>query len=89
MEKYFGNSYRGDPGVPHCDEDAFSNVWLGSLGFAVYAWNYPHFWTLARERKYTLDSSIFSASIICIIVIYSFDFFCPDYLLFGFGVYWV
>lgn len=90
MEKYFGNSYRGDPGVPHCDEDAFSNVWLGSMGFGVYAWNFPYFWTLARARKYTLDSSLF----FCFYPLYNchlflwFFFLTPDYLLFRFGVHW-
>lgn len=81
MEKYFGNSYRGDPGVPHCDEDAFSNVWLGSMGFGVYAWNFPYFWTLARARKYTLDSSLF----FCFYPLYN----CHLFLWFFFSYSWL
>ncbi|KAG2690092.1 hypothetical protein I3843_09G168500 [Carya illinoinensis] len=35
MEKYFGNAYRGDPGVPHADPDRFVNIWIGSAAFSV------------------------------------------------------
>ncbi|KAB2622387.1 hypothetical protein D8674_024569 [Pyrus ussuriensis x Pyrus communis] len=30
MEKYFGNAYRGDPGVPHADPERLVYIWIGS-----------------------------------------------------------
>ncbi|RDX80571.1 hypothetical protein CR513_38864, partial [Mucuna pruriens] len=33
--KYFGNAYRGGPGVPHSGSDRFVNIWVGSTVFAV------------------------------------------------------
>ncbi|KAL6277655.1 hypothetical protein ACE6H2_021256 [Prunus campanulata] len=42
MEKYFGNAYRGDPGVPHADPERFVNIWIGwhdkAMCFEQYHW---------------------------------------------------
>ena len=54
MEKYFGNAYRGDPGVPHADPQRFANIWIGSFGFSVLAYFHPYMWQLSNQWKYTL-----------------------------------
>ncbi|KAJ0089419.1 hypothetical protein Patl1_32160 [Pistacia atlantica] len=51
MEKYFGNAYRGDPGVPHADPERFVNIWLGAIGFSVCTWNSPYLWQLSNQYK--------------------------------------
>jgi len=52
MEKYFGNAYRGDPGVPHSDPDRFVNIWIGSAVFSVLTYVNPYMWTLSNQFKY-------------------------------------
>ncbi|AAF23250.1 unknown protein [Arabidopsis thaliana] len=52
MEKYFGNAYRGDPGVPHADADRFVNIWIGSAAFSVLTWVNPYMWQLSNQFKY-------------------------------------
>ncbi|XP_038721722.1 uncharacterized protein LOC120013838 [Tripterygium wilfordii] len=49
MEKYFGNAYRGDPGVPHADADRFVNIWVGSALFCAFTWNSPYMWQLTNQ----------------------------------------
>ncbi|MQM01189.1 hypothetical protein Taro_033941 [Colocasia esculenta] len=38
MEKYFGNPYRGDPGVPQTEPESFVNIWIGSFAFSAITW---------------------------------------------------
>ncbi|KAA0043996.1 hypothetical protein E5676_scaffold352G002690 [Cucumis melo var. makuwa] len=52
MEKYFGNAYRGDPGVPHTDPGRFFNIWIGAAGFSVLTWFNPYMWQLSNQFKY-------------------------------------
>ncbi|KAK4749321.1 hypothetical protein SAY87_026770 [Trapa incisa] len=52
MEKYFGNAYRGDPGVPHADPERFVNIWVGSAAFSALAWFSPYMWQLSNQFKY-------------------------------------
>ncbi|XP_013585360.1 PREDICTED: uncharacterized protein LOC106294352 [Brassica oleracea var. oleracea] len=52
MEKYFGNAYRGDPGVPHADADRFVNIWIGSAAFSVLTWVNPYMWQLSNQFNY-------------------------------------
>lgn len=52
MEKYFGNAYRGDPGVPHADADRFVNIWIGSAAFSALTWVNPYMWQLSNQFKY-------------------------------------
>lgn len=78
MEKYFGNAYRGDPGVPHADPDRFVNIWVGSAAFSVMAWFHPYMWTLSNQYKYAFHfhsvfASVFSCSI-TINLIYPLNF---------------
>ncbi|GMH23197.1 hypothetical protein Nepgr_025040 [Nepenthes gracilis] len=49
MEKYFGNAYRGDPGVPHSDPDRFWNIWIGSVAFSALTWVNPYMWQLTNQ----------------------------------------
>ncbi|KAH0632533.1 hypothetical protein KY290_035938 [Solanum tuberosum] len=51
MEKYFGNAYRGDPGVPHADPERFVNIWIGSAAFSALTWINPYMWTLSNQYK--------------------------------------
>ncbi|KAI4349121.1 hypothetical protein L6164_009757 [Bauhinia variegata] len=44
MEKYFGNAYRGDPGVPHAEPERFANIWIGSAIFTAYSYFNPYYW---------------------------------------------
>ncbi|KAL0744052.1 hypothetical protein Bca4012_085565 [Brassica carinata] len=52
MEKYFGNAYRGDPGVPHADADRFVNIWIGSVAFSALTWINPYMWQLSNQFNY-------------------------------------
>lgn len=52
MEKYFGNAYRGDPGVPHADPERFVNIWIGSAAFSVLTLFNPYMWQLSNQFKY-------------------------------------
>ncbi|KAK6942783.1 hypothetical protein RJ641_028160 [Dillenia turbinata] len=56
MEKYFGNAYRGDPGVPHADPERFVNIWIGSAAFSVLTWFNPYLWQLSNQFK-SLDEN--------------------------------
>lgn len=58
MEKYFGNAYRGDPGVPHADPDRFVNIWIGSAAFSVLTWFNPYMWQLSNQFKYSSSTLI-------------------------------
>ncbi|CAH9135617.1 unnamed protein product [Cuscuta epithymum] len=49
MEKYFGNAYRGDPGVPHSDPSTFWSKWIGAAGFSAVTWFNPYMWQLTNE----------------------------------------
>ncbi|KAI3706728.1 hypothetical protein L6452_24660 [Arctium lappa] len=49
MEKYFGNAYRGDPGIPHCGKENFLSIWIGSLAFSAITWNHPHLWQVSNR----------------------------------------
>ncbi|RRT79040.1 hypothetical protein B296_00008845 [Ensete ventricosum] len=51
MEKYFGNPYRGDPGVPHTDPERFVNIWIGSLAYSALTWINPYMWQLSNQFK--------------------------------------
>ncbi|XP_019430654.1 PREDICTED: uncharacterized protein LOC109337988 [Lupinus angustifolius] len=49
MEKYFGNAYRGDPGVPHTDHQRFYNYWIGATIFSALLWKDPYMWQLTNQ----------------------------------------
>ncbi|XP_061368771.1 uncharacterized protein LOC133311696 [Gastrolobium bilobum] len=49
MEKYFGNAYRGDPGVPHADAERFVNIWVGSSAFSLLTYFHPYMWQLSTQ----------------------------------------
>ncbi|MQL69147.1 hypothetical protein Taro_001408 [Colocasia esculenta] len=51
MEKYFGNPYRGDPGVPHTEPESFVNIWIGSFAFSAITWFNPYLWQLSNQFK--------------------------------------
>ncbi|MBA0800722.1 hypothetical protein Gohar_011140 [Gossypium harknessii] len=53
MEKYFGNAYRGDPGVPHAGPDRFVNIWIGSAAFSVLTWFNPYMWQLTNQFNHS------------------------------------
>ncbi|MFQ6632003.1 hypothetical protein Gotur_008374 [Gossypium turneri] len=53
MEKYFGNAYRGDPGVPHAGPDRFVNIWIGSAAFSVLTWFNPYTWQLTNQFNHS------------------------------------
>ncbi|KAL3531968.1 hypothetical protein ACH5RR_005489 [Cinchona calisaya] len=59
MEKYFGNAYRGDPGVPHSDPDRFVNIWVGSAIFSALTWTNPYMWTLANQFNWHDKAMLF------------------------------
>ncbi|KAL4296747.1 hypothetical protein GQ457_12G010610 [Hibiscus cannabinus] len=59
MEKYFGNAYRGDPGVPHADPDRFVNIWIGSAAFSVLTWFNPYMWQLTNQFNWHDKAMIF------------------------------
>ncbi|MCD7462252.1 hypothetical protein HAX54_048129 [Datura stramonium] len=59
MEKYFGNAYRGDPGVPHADPDRFVNIWIGSAAFSALTWINPYMWTLSNQYNWHDKSMLF------------------------------
>ncbi|CAN6477462.1 unnamed protein product [Victoria cruziana] len=52
MEKYFGNPYRGDPGVPHNDPGRFVSIWIGSVAFSVITWFRPYLWQLSNTYNW-------------------------------------
>lgn len=56
MDKVLGPAYTGDPGVPHVDKDIFSNIFLGSVAFALYAAVDPYPWQHATQFKYVCVS---------------------------------
>lgn len=60
MERYFGNAYRGDPGVPHADADRFVNIWVGSAAFGVLTFFDPYMWQLSNQFRYTFFLHLFS-----------------------------
>ncbi|KAJ0777985.1 hypothetical protein HanLR1_Chr02g0066721 [Helianthus annuus] len=51
MEKYFGNAYRGDPGVPHSGQEKFLSIWIGSIAFSAITWSHPYIWQLSNRYK--------------------------------------
>ncbi|KAK9289253.1 hypothetical protein L1049_017729 [Liquidambar formosana] len=59
MEKYFGNAYRGDPGVPHTDPDRFVNIWIGSFAFSALTWNNPYMWQLSNQFNWHDKAMLF------------------------------
>ncbi|KAB1223663.1 hypothetical protein CJ030_MR2G011704 [Morella rubra] len=58
MEKYFGNAYRGDPGVPHSDPDRFVDIWIGSAAFSALTFFNPYMWQLSSQFKIRVSSCI-------------------------------
>ncbi|KAK7267717.1 hypothetical protein RIF29_20395 [Crotalaria pallida] len=58
MEKYFGNAYRGDPGVPHTDHQRFYNIWFGSAAFSVLAYINPYIWHFPTSQWSWHDRAI-------------------------------
>ncbi|KAL5740827.1 hypothetical protein ACOSQ2_030007 [Xanthoceras sorbifolium] len=59
MEKYFGNAYRGDPGVPHADPDRFYNIWIGSALFSALTWSDPYMWNLSTQFNWHDKAMLF------------------------------
>ncbi|KAI9086301.1 hypothetical protein K1719_031755 [Acacia pycnantha] len=52
MEKYFGNAYRGDPGVPHAEAERFANIWIGATAFSAITYFNPYsIWQLSNQFK--------------------------------------
>ncbi|KMZ66267.1 hypothetical protein ZOSMA_2G02780 [Zostera marina] len=46
MDRFFSNSYKGDPGVPHSNPECFENIWIGACTFSVFSavsWVSPYF----------------------------------------------
>ncbi|KAK9116020.1 hypothetical protein Sjap_014967 [Stephania japonica] len=52
MERFFGNAYRGDPGVPHTDPERFVNIWIGSFAFSAITWFHPYMWQLSNQYNW-------------------------------------
>nr|GLL16581.1 uncharacterized protein LOC109163471 [Ipomoea trifida]GMC46309.1 actin T1-like protein [Ipomoea batatas]GMD39088.1 actin T1-like protein [Ipomoea batatas] len=52
MEKYFGNAYRGDPGVPHCNPMDFWGAWAGAAAFSAVTWVNPYIWHFTTDDNY-------------------------------------
>ncbi|KAL0375042.1 UNVERIFIED_CONTAM: hypothetical protein Sradi_3419900 [Sesamum radiatum] len=59
MEKYFGNAYRGDPGVPHADPERFMNIWIGSATFSALTWFNPYMWQLSNQFNWHDKAMLF------------------------------
>ncbi|KAK9118360.1 hypothetical protein Scep_016453 [Stephania cephalantha] len=59
MDRFFGNAYRGDPGVPHADPDRFVTIWIGSFAFSAITWFHPYMWQLSNQFKYSFIHFIF------------------------------
>lgn len=59
MEKYFGNAYRGDPGVPHADPERFVNIWIGSAAFSALTFINPYMWTLSNQYNWHDKAMLF------------------------------
>lgn len=83
MEKYFGNAYRGDPGVPHTDPDRFLNIWIGSAAFSALTWFNPYMWQLTNQWKFVFLLLLVFSSIIyelssTIVVYYDSIFYLND-----------
>ena len=57
MEKYFGNAYRCDPGIPHTDSDRFVNIWIRSIALSTLTWVNPYMWQLSNRFKYSFNFS--------------------------------
>ncbi|KAF9624555.1 hypothetical protein IFM89_011729 [Coptis chinensis] len=58
MERFFGNAYRGDPGVPHTDPERFVNIWIGSVAFSAISWFHPYMWQLSNQYNEIYFSSL-------------------------------
>ncbi|KAJ1392252.1 putative thylakoid lumenal 15.0 kDa protein 2, chloroplastic [Sesbania bispinosa] len=59
MEKYFGNAYRGDPGVPHAEPERFINIWVGSAAFSVLTYFNPYMWQLSNQFNWHDKAMLF------------------------------
>ncbi|XP_068655366.1 uncharacterized protein [Aristolochia californica] len=59
MEKYFGNPYRGDPGVPHSDPNHFVDIWIGAFAFSALTWNNPYMWQLSNQFNWHDKSMLY------------------------------
>ncbi|KAG0472069.1 hypothetical protein HPP92_016615 [Vanilla planifolia] len=59
MEKYFGNAYRGDPGVPHASPKRFFNIWIGSFAFSALTFNNPYMWQLCNQFNWHDKAMLF------------------------------
>ncbi|KAK9079384.1 hypothetical protein SSX86_001055 [Deinandra increscens subsp. villosa] len=59
MEKYFGNAYRGDPGVPHSGQEKFLSIWIGSIAFSAITWSHPYIWQLSNRHNWHDHAMLF------------------------------
>ncbi|XP_075502258.1 uncharacterized protein LOC142540175 [Primulina tabacum] len=59
MEKYFGNAYRGDEGVPHSGPERFTNIWIGSAAFSALTWFNPYMWQLSNQFNWHDKAMLF------------------------------
>ncbi|KAG2318119.1 hypothetical protein Bca4012_069070 [Brassica carinata] len=86
MEKYFGNAYRGDPGVPHADADRLVNIWIGSAAFSVLTWFNPYMWQLSnqfklKKKKLLSTLSTLRDKVKSLLTILKLHIFCNNYLV--------
>ncbi|KAK1429481.1 hypothetical protein QVD17_11690 [Tagetes erecta] len=59
MEKYFGNAYRGDPGVPHSGQEKFFSIWIGSIAFSAITWSHPYIWQIPNRYNWHDHAMLF------------------------------
>ncbi|PIN04606.1 hypothetical protein CDL12_22860 [Handroanthus impetiginosus] len=59
MDKFFGNAYQGDPGVPHSGPTRFANIWIGAVTFSVLTWFDPYMWQLSRQYNWHDKAMLF------------------------------
>ncbi|KAI3847844.1 hypothetical protein MKX03_026904, partial [Papaver bracteatum] len=48
-DRFFGNAYKGDRGVPHAHPERFRNIWIGLLAFSAITWFNPYIWQLSNQ----------------------------------------
>ncbi|KAF9621248.1 hypothetical protein IFM89_018333 [Coptis chinensis] len=49
MERFFGNAYQGDLGVPHTDPEQSMNIWIDSIVFFAISWFHPYMRQLSNQ----------------------------------------
>ncbi|GAB2272314.1 hypothetical protein Dimus_007134 [Dionaea muscipula] len=52
MERFFGNAYRGDPGVPHSGRHPFIVTWMGCVASSACFWIHPYPWTICNQDNW-------------------------------------